>query len=470
MGLLFDVSVDTDSIAKAAWARAVANRERLSRRLGTQAAREEAARDQGVNTINGKPIPGMGRELFNPVVTNYRPDEPVAPPRKSEALYQVAAGEAQGEPNAGRILSVRALRGAETKFEPIPVQTNRVVQEFISSAIVRDPAAPGIPIGGSGRGETAISEQTYAFSEWSIQGDQLFALPIGGKSFIYCDYLRFWRVRNIFTRRNPGISYELTRYTFFDEDVIGVDPIPGTYSLSIGTPVIEEFLRCTLVTPNGTRRIGAPSVLKAKIRATLAPVNYTPAYAQNEPQYFDGGRIIRGIPPSGTREDLPPFFLDDFYYRSSSLSDDPAFFSSIQSNPLSALGTGAVSSLEGFFTPGIFSVINNPALASDPQVLSADLGTAEGWNLLISKLSSPRPSTAIALCALEGTCTNGRKGFDLLETPAGPSRVYRRNPLSDIDLSTTQISPNVYTWDWNNPNYCRQQVLALGFKAEDLIL
>jgi len=80
MGLLIDVSVDTDSIAKAAWARAVANRERLSRRLGTQAAREEAARDQGVNTINGKPIPGMGRELFNPVVTNYRPDEPVAPP------------------------------------------------------------------------------------------------------------------------------------------------------------------------------------------------------------------------------------------------------------------------------------------------------------------------------------------------------------------------------------------------------
>ena len=64
MGLLIDVSVDFDSIAKAAWTRAVANRERLKRRLDTQEERKKA---------NRKKLP-----YVTPRPSLYRPDEPVA--------------------------------------------------------------------------------------------------------------------------------------------------------------------------------------------------------------------------------------------------------------------------------------------------------------------------------------------------------------------------------------------------------
>ena len=66
MGLLFDVSIDFDSIAKAAWTRAVANRERTKRRLDTQEEKKKKKKD-------------ASREKYiTPKPELYRPDEPVA--------------------------------------------------------------------------------------------------------------------------------------------------------------------------------------------------------------------------------------------------------------------------------------------------------------------------------------------------------------------------------------------------------
>ena len=73
MGILVDVSIKAASIVDAAWARAIANRERLSRRLDVQAVREEAARDQL------RKLPW--EQLYTtPTPLQYRPDEPVAYP------------------------------------------------------------------------------------------------------------------------------------------------------------------------------------------------------------------------------------------------------------------------------------------------------------------------------------------------------------------------------------------------------
>ena len=82
MSLFVDVSIAADSIVKAAWARATANRERLRRRLDVQAVREEVVR----STINGRSS-GIGWELqyTTPTPLQYRPDEPVAYPARRDA-------------------------------------------------------------------------------------------------------------------------------------------------------------------------------------------------------------------------------------------------------------------------------------------------------------------------------------------------------------------------------------------------
>jgi hypothetical protein len=91
--LLVDVSITAASIVEAAWARAVANRERLQRRLDVQAVREEAS----TSRINGRSS-GLGWELqyTTPTPSLYKPDEPVAHPLRAAPsdvpIYPVAAG------------------------------------------------------------------------------------------------------------------------------------------------------------------------------------------------------------------------------------------------------------------------------------------------------------------------------------------------------------------------------------------
>lgn len=141
MGLLIDVSIDTDSIAKAAWARAVANRERLNRRLGTQRAVEEAVRDQPINTING-------RALFNPLVTNYRLDDPVAPPAARQITnYLVAAGR---EDFSELTLSVNALNGSPQTFELLADAYSPRGQSTLSITEVDPGDLSGVPNPGTG--------------------------------------------------------------------------------------------------------------------------------------------------------------------------------------------------------------------------------------------------------------------------------------------------------------------------------
>jgi hypothetical protein len=75
MSLRINVSIDSDSIARAAWTRAVANRERLKRRLDVQAGREEASQENR--------RAGPWEQLYTtPTPLRYRPDEPVAYPAR----------------------------------------------------------------------------------------------------------------------------------------------------------------------------------------------------------------------------------------------------------------------------------------------------------------------------------------------------------------------------------------------------
>lgn len=86
MSLLVDVSIAAASIVDAAWARAIANRERLRRRLDLQAVREEAARSQ-------RQSPPWEQLFTSSTPSLYRPDEPVAYPDFRDRETIVAPGD-----------------------------------------------------------------------------------------------------------------------------------------------------------------------------------------------------------------------------------------------------------------------------------------------------------------------------------------------------------------------------------------
>lgn len=73
MSLLIETAIAAESIVQAAWARAIANRERLRLRQDLQAVRE--ATDKRLQRL-----PGWEDAFTNPIITNYRPDEPIAVP------------------------------------------------------------------------------------------------------------------------------------------------------------------------------------------------------------------------------------------------------------------------------------------------------------------------------------------------------------------------------------------------------
>jgi hypothetical protein len=79
VSLLIDTAIAADSIVKAAWARAAANRERLRLRQDLQTSRE--ATDRRLRRQ-----PGWEDAFTNPLITNYRPDEPVAFPAGQAAV------------------------------------------------------------------------------------------------------------------------------------------------------------------------------------------------------------------------------------------------------------------------------------------------------------------------------------------------------------------------------------------------
>lgn len=84
MSLLVDLSIQAASIVDAAWDRAIANRERLRRRIDVQATREQVERDQA------RTLPW--EQLYTtPSPLNYKPDEPVAYPGTKPSIAGLLA-------------------------------------------------------------------------------------------------------------------------------------------------------------------------------------------------------------------------------------------------------------------------------------------------------------------------------------------------------------------------------------------
>jgi hypothetical protein len=226
------------------------------------------------------------------------------------------------------------------------------------------------------------------------------------------------------------------------------------------------ILKCFFVSDNAVREIAAPGALRASLgslREAFTQRGTQPSripYDPIKPEF-----VNRPFVGGGIRDALVEIPLLYSYGMSRSFGLYPDY----------NRGDGT-----GFFTPGVYSFLSS--YRGNPPSSSNNYATIKSEYLA----SAPTARKLLAPCVLPGSCpTNGFQErastgqsfitFDSTmnipttsTTQLDPSdfrRATRRIDLADVDFSYQKAA---YAWDWGEPAYCRQQLLALGFSNADL--
>lgn len=411
MGLLVDISVVADSIVKAAWARAVANRERLRRRLDVQAVREAAAADRSINAINGKSIPGAAgwEQLYTtPTPLKYKPEDPVGYPVKALGEdYPLAIFYSDGF--SGATISVVSRFRIMTTDQstsinyllpdpydyllPIfPAWADGGVDGGAASVLGRTPC-----LFASRNLTTVLSSLQYSFRQdfsWLWSADDFFILPVGPASCIICIWEKWARglysVESIYTRPVPSGPY------------LDID----TTVLDLSYDSLIEFSTCFLVTPSSIREVSMPG----GIQAILNSRNRNPTWN-----------------PITTGATLPAQIVDNDFTVA----------------PVSGDVRSGVGAQGDPFGAGVYEVLGQPPPPSTPTVKLRPLSGGGGF--------------------IEYKSTS--------DDPVTETSIFRRNNAGRISYPGPYPfdSAGVYgAWDWGLADYCRAQLLALGFSSGDL--
>jgi hypothetical protein len=140
--------------------------------------------------------------------------------------------------------------------------------------------------------------------------------------------------------------------------------------------------------------------------------------------------------------------------------------------------TPAYSQYLTYFTAAVYTFLKGP------MVLDAN---ALSYEYMRSNYFGQAPRFFLKRCALPYTCTSTNTAFNKTQTQPTTidsvipetdfTAVKRYNvPLNSYEqtggwLVGTLLVPYpglVFAWDWDKPNYCRQQALSLGFTGSDL--
>lgn len=334
MSLLIDIAIAAESIVNAAWARAAANRERLRLRQDLQTVREQT--DQRLRRQ-----PGWEDAFTNPLITNYRPEEPVAVPGPE--------ARAEGQVTIGRFYT--------------------------------DSTNPEIQYIWSGNGQVRVSnENTF---------DQ-FILPAGG-----------------------------------DRAILGVAEGDGSN------------LACFYVDNNSVRQIAVPSSLSLQ---DVQPYSISFGWASRQVEAL---------------ESIDEIFTPSFFFAF------PQLFPSLHPPP--------PVNLEAY------SIMRPIVETVAPDLKEIVIVTNDDVNPYINN------GEFISVVSTTGYEWNAPDPADdeFLNLPLTDPR-WRRIKVNGPPRSSVPIIPGVptdqsdigpqtyYVWDWNKPDFCREQLLALGFSFNDL--
>lgn len=154
MSLLIDTAIAAESIVRAAWARAAANRKRLRRRLDVQSVREQAVTDRTINAINGRLLRGAAgweQAYTTPTPLKYKPDEPVgypivrqqAPTIQATGFWLATQSEYDGVPFGNERYSARFYLAPGNGQDPILVPFE-ITNEYVFKSTIYVESGTGL--------------------------------------------------------------------------------------------------------------------------------------------------------------------------------------------------------------------------------------------------------------------------------------------------------------------------------------
>lgn len=120
-----------------------------------------------------------------------------------------------------------------------------------------------------------------------------------------------------------------------------------------------------------------------------------------------------------------------------------------------------------FFTPAVYTFMRS--------AMNLSVAAAQTYAHMRSTYFSRAPKRYLAPCVIPTSCTEQQVvGFDQtttapvnIDTPVDDGE-FKRERKYDVALNGSYDYEVVYGWDWDQPDYCAQQLKALGFAAADL--
>lgn len=279
-------------------------------------------------------------------------------------------------------------------------------------------------------------------------------LPAGGKKFVVAVLVRQSGI-------TAALQYSSTDHRYSTVVSVNNASTPPVYRLTwhkeatINAPdaVYSRFsstaFKCFMVRSTGVTEISAPTTLRNKLTSYLPVRNWGGNFASiNVAQYLNCNGTSQTNFYAGRGE---PFELT---------------FNSF-APPVPSLGVpyGITSyAAPQFATPGIFTVLENPANdAQYEQVNQNDIDTIK-----------------TAFLAGVATPNYGLQPIPRIDTQSQQPTTYMVGivkPPSNVLVPEDRVRPNRraifayngdFVWDWGRPAYCRQQLLSLGFTEQDL--
>jgi hypothetical protein len=256
-------------------------------------------------------------------------------------------------------------------------------------------------------------------------------------------------------------------------------------------PVDEDFFFLTLLPVDASSFIFYKTLTKARFEATVQDVEFYEPAPEGEPDntvtsntmvtdtksgcFLVSRNSVRAIDVPGVLADISAYDptgqwiytgLNGWYAKTDpgpELSEIVIFPYRLKIGPgLPPNGNPDNSYIQD---PAIYKTIKN---MEDTKDLDLSYGSPEFGSFLASE--SP-PNISLSQCELDGTCSLTNWGFDFTENPDDPDPAYFRNPDADREVQGEDLlfDEPLITWDWERPDYCREQLLSLGFSSADLV-
>lgn len=326
--------------------------------------------------------------------------------------------------------------------------------------------------------------------------DEVAAFRRGGQdgvllAFIYVDYLSktYWieptnrsNKVEIFGESVAPVEYNVSLFYVLPAgggNTIIVVASDNSFSLPANELAnVGRIWNAAIVSATGVRLINVPAAFKQAALASVPPGN------SGDSGIFPTVGTSRNAIVSNFAFD--PDVLDAF-----SEGVDPLPIYDIPGQQGEEQGFNSGYWMSG--TPGIYSLLSIP----NTQLIDFQDSTSWAKSQILS--AAPTPSYGLSTCGgYSGRSCGGTGTYSFYKLPTLPtgSRFYTSTalvqaPIAPIRFNLTspprpvltlragtpsipfwageQIPPSyIMSWDWGKPDYCRQQLLALGFSAADL--